>query len=304
MGGTWSDRLLHRNGVLRPIWRIALFFFFFFLLAIPGQYVVSVLPRHPLQWGSLIAMLAAALVAGWIVLARFDRRAPGALGFGIYPEARREIVLGFGVGGALLGIAVLLLLATDSAAFTTDSGDPPGYILFLGWTLLFFAIAAAFEEAVFRGYPFQVLVEWIGAWPATLFGAGTFAFLHAFNPNVTPLALLNIFVAGVLLSIAYLKTRSLWFATSLHLGWNWSMASLVDFPVSGYVFDTPLYTAVPRGSALWTGGEFGPEAGIVGTIAITIGIIWLMRCRQISASASIRALRPIVEGRLANWEDR
>jgi biotin transport system substrate-specific component len=32
---------------------------------------------------------------------------------------------------------------------------------------------------------------------------------------------------------AYLRTLSLWFATALHIGWNWATASLFDLPVSG-----------------------------------------------------------------------
>jgi uncharacterized protein len=43
---------------------------------------------------------------------------------------------------------------------------------------------------------------------------------------VAPLGLANIFLAGVMLAVAYLRTRSLWFATGVHLGWNWTMATL------------------------------------------------------------------------------
>ncbi|HUE97260.1 MAG TPA: CPBP family intramembrane glutamic endopeptidase, partial [Longimicrobiaceae bacterium] len=222
---SFRDRLLYTNGQLRPGLKIALFFLLFLLFAAAAQYVITVLPRHPLQWGSLVAMTLAALLAGWILLSGIDRRPFGALGFPIHRATLPELLGGLAIGSVLIGAAVLLLVLTGSAAFAPDSGTLPGYLGFLGWTFLFFGIAAAFEELVFRGYAFQALVAWIGPWPAIVIASAIFAALHGQNPNVTSLAIVNIFVAGVLLSLAYLKTRSLWFATGVHVGWNWTMAT-------------------------------------------------------------------------------
>jgi membrane protease YdiL (CAAX protease family) len=277
--------------------RIALFFVCFGLFAVVGLYVVSVLPRHPLQWGSLISLAISALLAGWLVLSRLDKRPFGALGFGLYRGAWRELLQGFSVGSALIGTAVLLLLVTRAESFIRDSGSVPGYLFFLTWSLLFFFLAAAAEEAIFRGYPFQALVEWLGVWPAVVIGSGIFAFLHAQNPSVTALGLANIFLAGILLSIAYLKTRSLWFATSLHLGWNWTMSSFFDLPVSGLAFDTPLYSTVRRGPAFWDGGAFGPEAGLAATIVLALGLVWLLRTRVLGVDEEMKRLGPIVDRR-------
>lgn len=287
---------------MRPPWRIALFLFFFLFLTVVGQVAVSVLPRHPLQWASLVVMTLAALAAGWIVLWRVDQRPPGALGFPLHPLVVRESLFGVGVGGVLIGIAVLLLLATRAAAFVPDSGTVGGYVGFLGWTFLFFTLAAAFEELLFRGYPFQVLVEWLGAWPAVILASALFSALHGQNPNVTSLALVNIFLAGVLLSWAYLRTRSLWFATGVHVGWNWTMASLFDFPVSGLGFETPLYTGVAVGNEWWTGGAFGPEAGLVGTLVFAAGILWLLRSPAVRAAPHTDALQPLVLRRVEPTE--
>jgi uncharacterized protein len=296
----WLDRLLHRDdGSLRPPWRIAIFFFFFAFLSIAGQFLIIVLPRHPLEWGSLIVTTVAALAAGWIAISHLDKRPFGALGFPLHRRVPREIGLGLAVGGALLSVAILLLLVSGTAGFTTDRGTALGYVFFLLWTFFFFAIAAAWEEAVFRGYPFQTLVEWVGPWPATIVASALFSYLHAQNPNVTPLAFANIFLAGILLSLAYLKTRSLWFATAVHLGWNWTMAALFDFPVSGLaLFDTPLYTGVPTGENWWTGGPFGPEAGVAGSIVLLLGSIYLIRSRRFGEDPELRRLGPLVDRRL------
>ncbi|MEX0912222.1 MAG: type II CAAX endopeptidase family protein [Gemmatimonadota bacterium] len=292
------EAVFYRDGRLRPGWRIALFFFFFIFFSVVGQLAINVLPRNSLQWGSLAVSTAAALLAGWIVLSHVDGRPFGALGFPLHRRVARETLLGFVIGGALIGAAVLLLVISASARFSPDAGGVLDLAAFLAWSFLFFSLAAAWEEAVFRGYPFQALVEWVGAWPATFIASAIFSALHAANPNVTPLGLANIFLAGVLLSVAYLRTRSLWFATALHVGWNWTMASLLDFPVSGLDFETPVYTGVPTGPAWWTGAAFGPEAGLVGTVVLAAGTALLIRSRRLREDPEMHRLRPLVDQRL------
>lgn len=294
----WLDRLIHSDGRVRPAWRILLYFIFFAFLGIAGQFIIIMLPRHPLEWGSLIVTTLAALAAGWIAISHIDGRPFGALGFPLHRRVPREILLGLAVGAGLILAAILLLLLSGSASFETDTGTPGEYLFFLVWTFLFFGIAAAWEEAIFRGYPFQVLVEWIGPWPAALIASLIFSLLHAQNPNVTLLALTNIFLAGILLSFAYLKTRSLWFATAVHLGWNWGMSSLFDFPVSGLLFDTPLYTGLSTGEEWWTGGAFGPEAGIAGTLVLIGGTLWMIRTPRVVPDPEIERLGPIILRRL------
>lgn len=297
-----ENNWLMRQGRLRFGLRIALYFALFFLLAIAGQLASSVLPRDPLGWVSWIGTTASALVAGWIALSHFDGRPLGALGFPLSRAALREIGLGFLFGGGLLGASVLLIAATGAVRVTRDAGGPGDYVAQLSITLLYFAFAAAAEELLFRGYPFQVLVEGIGTWPAVLISSAIFSWLHGQNPNITALAFGNIFLAGVLLALAYLRTRSLWFATAVHLGWNWVMASALDFPVSGLSFDTPLYDVAEVGADWWTGGAFGPEAGLAGTIVLLAGIAWLLRTGRLRESTEMRALRPLVDERLGPEE--
>lgn len=284
---------------LRAGWRLLVFLLLSSALAFVGQLAASVLPRESLLWATPGVGLLAALLAGWILLARLEDRAPGALGFPLTPAAPRELLAGTALGGALITLAALLLLVSGNAAFSSDAGTVPEYLRALLGSLLFFGVAAAWEEALFRGYAFQVLVEGLGVWPAVGLSSAAFAAVHLGNPNVGRLAVANIFLAGVLLALAYLKTRSLWFATAVHLGWNWAMASLLDFPVSGLVFDTPLYDVRETGPDWWTGGAFGPEAGLAGTAVLLLGTLWLARTRRLAPDARLLALRPIVDRRLS-----
>lgn len=291
-----------RAGVPGPLarlggaaWRIALYGALYLAFALVGGLLVARVGGEvgPLSWGGIGVSLAAALAAGWIMTAGVERRPLGAMGFAPGRAAVRESVLGVAVGAGLIGAAVLPVVLTGDAHWVPDSGSPAGYARVLAGTFAFFALAAALEEVLFRGYPFQVLVNGIGAWPATLLASGLFSWAHLGNPGVTPLALANILLAGVLLSVAYLRTRSLWFATAVHLGWNWTMATLLDFPVSGLPLDTPLYSAVETGADWWTGGPFGPEAGLAATAALALGTAWLLRTRRIGVPEEVRARRPL-----------
>ncbi|CAN5844704.1 hypothetical protein BH23GEM6_BH23GEM6_14840 [soil metagenome] len=264
-----------------------------------GQLAASLLPGEILPRAGLLFSTAAALAAGLIVISRLEGRDPGALGFPLHWSAFREVGGGMAFGALLIALAVALLLITGSAYFVPDGGTPSEYLAVLFRTLIFFWIAAAWEELIFRGYPFQALVDGVGVWPAVLVSSLLFAALHGWNPNITWLALANIFLAGILLALAYLRTRSLWFATALHVGWNWAMASLFDFPVSGLTgFETPLYDVVEAGADWWTGGAFGPEAGLAGTLVLLAGTAWLLRTRRLRVPQRMRELRPIVDRRL------
>lgn len=283
---------------LRAGWRILLWIALTYTAAAVLGLLAAVarLPRDHAT--SAAILLTAAVVAGWVMLAAVDRRRTGALGFAWDPAAPKEIAAGTAIGGALLGAAVLLLALAGMARWVADTGSMSEYVAVLARSLAFFAVAAAMEEAVFRGYPFQALVQGIGVWPAVLSTSALFAAAHGGNPEVNAVALANIFLAGVLLGAAYLRTRSLWFATAVHLGWNWAMSALLDFPVSGLVRDTPLYSAVETGPDLVTGGPFGPEAGLAATLVLAAGTAWLWRTRRIAPSARMRDLRPLVDARM------
>jgi CAAX protease family protein len=231
-----------------------------------------------------IVTLLAALGAGFILLRWLDHRPPSALGFGLTAQQAKLFAYGLAIGVGVLLLIVGAMVGFGWLDFRGDAGTIAGWLGTLVRDFVLLGIAAAAEEAIFRGYPFQVFAQAAGAWPALLLGAGGFAWAHASNPNVGKVALFNIFLAGLLLGAAYLLTKSLWFATAIHLGWNWAMASLADLPVSGLeILNTPLYEPRLSGPEWFTGGAFGPEGGFAGTFAFTAALVavwWLGRKRQ------------------------
>jgi membrane protease YdiL (CAAX protease family) len=257
-----------------------------------------------LGFGAQVSIeLAAALLAGWLLLALVDRRPLGALGYAADPAAPRELGSGLLLGMGAIGVAAGVLAVAGSARWVAEGGTVPEYVAALAGAFAFFAVAAAAEEALFRGYAFQALVQGIGAWPAVLLSSAAFALAHIKNPSVDAVALANIFAAGVMLGWAYLRTRSLWFATAVHLGWNWAMSAVLQFPVSGLPREVPLFDEVSIGPRWFTGGDFGPEGGVAATLAIVLLTLLLLRARWVRESPRMRALRPLVDDRLVPREE-
>lgn len=302
MAGSALRRLLVSEGRPRAAWRVLLFIVLFAALLLVFSPLAASFGGGGGGAGGLVgqgvAMLAAALGAGWLLLGWFERRRPGALGFAWTSQSARELVAGLAIGGGPLLIVAAALALAGWLGYRPDTGSAGAYGSALLGALLVLAPAAAAEEALFRGYPFQVLVEAVGPAVATVALSAAFALAHAGNPGANAFALVNIFLAGVLLSVAYLRTRSLWFATAVHLGWNWTMGSVLDLPLSGLeLLDTPLYEPVAGGPDWVTGGAFGPEAGLAGTVGFALALLGVARLPGLREAPEMQALGPLVDRR-------
>jgi membrane protease YdiL (CAAX protease family) len=281
---------------LRALGRILLFLAIFLLILVAGSLAGNLFipgQQAALFVGSLL-MAVAAWIAGAVVLRKVEHRPAGALGTAWTSRTSRELITGLAIGTAALACAVLAMLVTGGVRYAPQAGGLGDWAATMAVGFGALAVPAFAEEVLFRGYPFQVLVKAVGAIAATVIASVLFAAAHASNPNVDAFALLNIFLAGVLLSAAYLRTRSLWFATAVHLGWNWSMALLFDLPVSGLeMFDAPLYEPTVAGARWFTGGAFGPEGGLVGTLAFGSALLVVLKAKQVRVAPEMLALRPL-----------
>lgn len=242
-----------------------------------------------------VATVLGLLFGSWVMVRYVERRPFAALGLHARREVLRELGWGTALGIALMGAASVLLLLAGGFSVQAAAGTAADW---LGKALVlaaFILVAAAAEELLFRGYAFQVLVQRVGVVSGVVLSAGLFSVAHLWNPGIRPLGLLNLALAGALLALAYLKTRSLWFVIGVHGGWNWVLAAPLDQPVSGLFFDMPGYDVREVGPDVWTGGAFGPEGGLVATAITVAGAFWLARTRRIQPSEAARAVRPLID---------
>lgn len=183
-----------------------------------------------------------------------------------------RLVRGTGLGALMVAIAIALAFVLDGVQVRVlfEWGFWLSFSLPIAAGLL---AAALSEELIFRGYPLRRLADGIGALPGMLLVTLGFALAHANNPNVSKLALLNIFLAGVWLSLAFFSTGGMPFAWGAHFGWNAALAIAFDAPVSGYDLEVPMVEYTPGRHAWVGGGPFGPEGGIVTTIALFAGTL-------------------------------
>jgi len=161
----------------------------------------------------------------------------------------------------------------------------PGGSAALGQGAWLFLAVAFREEILFRGYPFQRLVDALGPWGTLLLTSLGFAAAHWGNPGMSGdtrvWASVNIALAGLLLGLCYLKTGRLALPIGLHLGWNWAQGSLLGFPVSGHEVGGFLAPVLHDGPLWLTGGRFGLEASLpcalVAALAAAGLLLWKPR---------------------------
>lgn len=296
--GLWRDG----DGRIRWGWRLLLFLVVFVVLLLTFNQA-AVWLRAPWTTGAWAALwtvipaLLASLVATWLLMERVDGLPVAASGLPLDGGTVPGFLRGTALGGGLMAGAVATGVALGWIGWTAEPGLGDWPMAFLRLTA-FFAVAALVEEVIFRGYPFQVMAEGMGGPAAVGITSVLFGLLHGWNPGVTRLALVNITLAGLLLGLAYWRTYSLWFAGGVHFGWNWAMGFLADLPVSGLGLDTPGYEAVIRGPSLWTGGSFGPEAGLLVTVFTGLGVAWLLFGGWPRRNLGILALGPLPDRRI------
>lgn len=203
-----------------------------------------------------------------------DRQSFKSLGFE-WKFHKRDAAVGLLLGLVLLGVESLILHFTGHLEWTDVNLNAAD--LFSG--MLIMMLVAVSEETVFRGYILNNLVQSINKWVALALSALVFALFHAGNPGANVLALVNIFLSGLLLGLNYIYTRNLWFSIMFHFSWNFFLGPVLGYEVSGLPLSSLLEQDI-SGPGWLTGAEFGLEGSILDGIFSIIAFILLFRAYQ------------------------
>ena len=115
---------------------------------------------------------------------------------------------------------------------------------------------------------------------ATLLLSGIYALLGSLRPNATGLSFLITLIAGVLFSVAYLRTHALWLGWGLHFAWAAATAVLFGLPIGGMANYGSIVQTSVSGPAWFTGGAYGPEAAFFTGIVLIVAIAVVYRATR------------------------
>ncbi len=253
---------------------------------------------------TFLGILLATLLAGKFI----DRRKFEDFGLKFSRIWWSDFAFGLGLGALLMGLVFTFGWLTGNVrvtGFFQPFNEDLSFLSGFFQSLWFFIFVGIYEELLSRGYHLINLSEGLNfkiigkRWAvilAVLLSSSVFGLLHSGNPNASLVSTLNITIAGIVFSLAMIFTERLAIPIGLHITWNFFQGNVFGFPVSGTRNGATLIATEALGPEWLTGGPFGPEAGVMGLMALIIGgllIIWRIRLHgQLSLNEEIAEYDP------------
>jgi uncharacterized protein len=212
-----------------------------------------------------LAAYLIALAFGVFAAVRWRRQGqPVLAGFGLTVDRRTLPDIGVGLAIttiAMIGILVVLMAAGGVRA-SSDTLQPATALGFG----LFLVVQGIIDETVMRGMLVSGLALLLGGRriAAVLVAGVLFGMTHAFFAGATPLSIVSNSLGGVMYGLAFVLTGRIWLGVGLHFAWNWVQGPVLGFILSGHPVTGALFHIDDLGPVWLTGGDYGPEGGIVG----------------------------------------
>ena len=166
-----------------------------------------------------------------------------------------ETGIGLAFGWAIAVACVLPLVVFGGIAMHLTL-----HLASFGWLAVdtaYFALGTLAIQIAFRGYPFQCAIRVVGELSAALIMAVFYGILNATLPEASHASMAVNIALGLLLAMAYLRTRALWLPWGLQFGWTASRALLFGLPVMGISSHSPVVQGDPLSPYWMSGGDFG-----------------------------------------------
>ncbi len=251
-------------------------------LSVAFNLLPAFLPLSEWFTGAVLAELAIPfgatilLIALWVGL--YERRPFSSLGFeraAALVRYGRGLLIGLLAFAGVVGLLALFGVVTFEAApaaLVGTSALPTIFLILPGWV-----VQGASEEIATRGWMLPVIGAryrpLLGILSSTLF----FTIMHAFNPGLSALAIINLTLYGLFAAFYALREGSLWGICAFHSIWNWAQGHVFGLSVSGLSLTTgTLLDLATRGPDVLTGGAFGPEGSLATTAVFGLGIAILL----------------------------
>jgi len=184
-----------------------------------------------------------------------------------------------GTAGLIIGsisVGVMFLLVASPAGLDSVAFQNQAFNTAFGLFFLKAVIVAYWEETVFRGFLLVNLRKSFsaafGKTRGTVAAVATssllFGAIHSGTDHFSWLALTILTLNGVVWCIPMLLTGRLGMSIGLHASWNFSQSKIFGFAMSGNASESALLDGKLTGWEIWTGGDYGPEGGLVGIVGL------------------------------------
>lgn len=207
-------------------------------------------------------------------------RSNNSLGF-----VNKNIGLNY-VQGLALGLGMISLVYVINyfgGAVTSTSNSSFKLVTVIG-LFIAFGIQGMTEEVLFRGLLMNEISSKKGIWLGMVVNSLVFSVVHGANPNTSLLALINIFICGMMFSLLFYLSDNMWLTGAFHSMWNFFMGTILGLEVSGQkISGSLLVTKSISGKELISGAEFGFEGGLVVTV---VGLIFCVTFYQLKVRQS------------------
>ncbi|WP_124059015.1 CPBP family intramembrane glutamic endopeptidase [Vaginisenegalia massiliensis] len=221
--------------------------------------------------------LCSLLATGVLILVLYffyRKRQPGLIAF-----EPQNMISKYG-HGLLMGFCLMLvvwLLALGLGGMTTQLHVQFSRVWLIILFFFAFLIQGMSEEVLIRGYVLGQLGQFLSPIWSIVLSASLFAIMHAMNPGVMWVAILNILLFGILMGMIKHFSRSLWYVGGLHSMWNFTQGNLLGVQVSGLTTKASVFQSQAIAGHDWvSGSQFGLEASVTTTLVLAamIGIVY------------------------------
>ncbi|MBQ8392929.1 MAG: CPBP family intramembrane metalloprotease [Clostridia bacterium] len=212
---------------------------------------------------------ASSIVAAVFYCRYFEKRRLPSMGFR-KGKAGLEYLVGALIGLGMYAVTFLIAWATGSVSIELN---PEGFAPIILLFLVGYIIQGASEEILLRGYFMITLARDMKPWSALMISSLMFSLLHAFNPGVSVMGLINIMLFGMFMGIYVFKRGNIWGACAIHTFWNFAQGNIFGSYVSGTSLAPSVFvTSYNPDRLLANGGAFGLEGGAAATIILVLAI--------------------------------
>jgi len=231
--GPFGDVVANLGKLVAQIVLSIILFIMLFILLVP----------RPEQWGGDQIYLAVAeivklifiTISVFIVVKAADESDIVTLGLRLNRQGFSDFLFGFAIVFSIFAIEFLVYLSANWITVEHPAWESRSFASVF-WNLiavlLIFVFVGWSEELFSRGFQLRIISKGLNRPLGIIISSAIFSYLHRNNPGITIRDLCFIFLFGVIMCFAYVRSGQLWLAMGIHAGWDFFVTIFWGVPIS------------------------------------------------------------------------